>query len=97
LLLLQAKYANISSITKYRALGRRITVPFSKARLQKINDCLDMMARRLDQIEAQRARDDAEDDLEELEEEQFTNPLDAPPSAPFADSPPEKIHGQPEE
>jgi hypothetical protein len=72
-------------------------VPFSKERLQKINDCLDMMARRLDQIEAQRARDDAEDELEELEEEQFTHPLDAPPSAPFADSPPEKIHGQPEE
>jgi hypothetical protein len=69
-------------------------VPFSKERLQKINDCLDMMARRLDQIEAQRACDDAEDDEEELLESGETFPT---PQQPFSDSPPEKIHGSPEE
>ena len=69
-------------------------MPFTKSRLQKINDCLDMMSKRLDQIEAQRVCDDAEDDEDELLESGETFPT---PQQPFSDSPPEHIHNQPEE
>jgi hypothetical protein len=71
-----------------------IEVPLSKSMLQRFNDCLDMMSKRMDEMEANReARHDAED--RELEEDLAEgNTMPVAPSAPFADSPPEKIHGQ---
>jgi hypothetical protein len=64
---------------------------------------IDAMERALSIIERQQeARqkaldDECDEELNEEEKEQLTNPLDAPPNAPFADSPPEKIHGQPDQ
>jgi hypothetical protein len=65
-------------------------VALSKSMLKRFNDCLDMMSRRMDGMEAeQKARHDDEDF-----EHDITNPLEAPSNAPFSDSPPEKIHGE---
>jgi hypothetical protein len=72
-------------------------MPLTKSQLQRINDCLDMMSKRLDEAEAQRQeRWDADD--RELAEELFNgNTMPVAPSVPFADSPPERIHGQPDQ
>jgi hypothetical protein len=52
-----------------------------------------MISKRLDEAEERRIREDAED--RELEEDLAEgNTMPVAPSAPFADSPPEKIHGE---
>jgi hypothetical protein len=58
--------------------------------IDKMETALSIMERQ--QEARQKVLDDECD--EEINEEQFINPLDAPPNAPFADSPPEKIHGE---
>ena len=44
-------------------------------------DMCDMISRRLDEAQERRARDDFDD-----RERDITNPLEAPPNAPFSDS-----------
>ena len=67
---------------------------FTPSTLRQIHDCLDRMSKRMDEMEANRqARWDAED--RQLEEElAHGNTMPVAPSAPYADSPPEKIHGE---
>jgi hypothetical protein len=67
-------------------------MPMEPSKLRQIHDCLDRIAKRLDQIEAQRVFDDAEDDLEELLESGETFPA---PQQPFSDGAPQRIHGEP--
>ena len=67
-------------------------MPLNYSLLKKINDCLDMMSKRLDELEARRARNDALEDLDDEEGYDITNPLEAP-QQPFSDSPPQRIHG----
>ena len=87
------KYKTLSFFSSFKW---RLKVPLTKSRLQRINDCLDMMSKRLDEIEEQRIREDAEDEIEALRGERLENPLEAPPNAPFySDSPPAHIHGAP--
>jgi hypothetical protein len=63
------------------------------SKLRQINDCLDRISKRLDEAEARRAREDSED--RRLEEELAEgNTMPVAPSAPCADTPPEKIHGE---
>ena len=58
---------------------------FTPSTLRQIHDCLDRMAKRMDELETNRqARWDAED-----RERDITNPLDEPIQAPFSDSLPE--------
>jgi hypothetical protein len=63
---------------------------FTPSKLRQIHDCLDRMAKRLDEAEERRIRDDAEDKIAELREGN-TQPT---PTQPFSDSPPERIHGE---
>jgi hypothetical protein len=64
-------------------------MPITKSQLQRINDCLDMISKRMDEMEAQRTeRWDSEDG-----ERDITDPFEAP-TQPFSDSPPEKMHGE---
>jgi hypothetical protein len=70
-------------------------MPLSKSQLQRINDCLDMMSKRLDEAQERRIREDADDrQLEEDMREGNTMPI---PAQPFSDGAPEKIHGQPDQ
>ena len=65
-------------------------MPLPTSRVRQLIDLCDKMSARLDEMEAQRqARWDSED-----RERDITNPLDAPPNAPFSDSPPSQIHGE---
>jgi hypothetical protein len=65
-------------------------MPIDRSQLRRM---IDSMERAMTRMECdQKARHDAED---REYEEQFTNPLDAPPCAPFSDSPPAHIHGYP--
>ena len=67
-------------------------MPLTKSRLQRINDCLDMMSKRLDEAEVQRqARWDSEDREEKELAKGNTMPT---PTQPFSDSPPSHIHGE---
>ena len=67
-------------------------MPVDRSQLRRM---IDSMEKALTIMEAnQKVRHDAEN--REMEEDcDFTNPLDAPREAPFADSPPAHIHGQP--
>ena len=58
-------------------------MPITKARLDRMIDMIDS---------AWLKRRDSEG-----RERDITNPLEAPPQAPFSDSPPEKIHGKPDQ
>ena len=67
-------------------------MPVDRSQLRRMIDSMERALTRME--EEQRLRFDAED--REMEENcGITNPLDAPPEAPFADSPPSHIHGQP--
>jgi hypothetical protein len=68
-------------------------MPLSKSRMQRINDCLDVMSKRMDEMEVnQKARHDADD--RELEEELAESNTISTPTQPFSDSLPEKAHGE---
>ena len=67
---------------------------FTPSTLRQIHDCLDRISKRLDEAEERRTREDAEEDHELEEERAEGNTMPVAPSAPFADSPPEKIHGE---
>jgi hypothetical protein len=69
-------------------------VPLTKSQLQRFNDCLDVMSKRMDEMEAQRqARWDSED--RELEEELARGNTMPTPTPPFSDGAPQRIHGEP--
>jgi hypothetical protein len=63
-------------------------MPISQSKLQQLNDMLDSWLERREkgQLNGIDDDDDCDDPL---------NPLEAPPHAPFADSPPARIHGEP--
>jgi hypothetical protein len=62
-------------------------MPIDKSRV-------DRMIKMMDEFLIQHFKDSLSDDDED--EDEFLDPLDAPPSEPFySDSPPEQIHGQP--
>jgi hypothetical protein len=72
-------------------------LPLSKSRMQKINDMIELMdlwlTRREQEIAAGTYYDDDDDDDCKVAEGN-TMPT---PTQPFSDSPPEKIHGQPDQ
>jgi hypothetical protein len=69
-------------------------MPLTKSRLQRINDCLDMMDLWLAQRDREIAAGTYYDDEDEELAEGNTMPT---PTQPFSDSPPTKIHGQPDQ
>jgi hypothetical protein len=68
-------------------------MPLTKAELQRINDCIDMMDAWLTQRDLQIATGTYYDDDDEDEELAEGNTIPTP-TQPFSDGPPERIHGE---
>jgi hypothetical protein len=65
-------------------------MPVEKAKVLELIEMMDNFLKQREQDQLDRIDDNEDCDI--------TNPLDAPPSEPFySDGPPEKIHGQPDQ
>jgi hypothetical protein len=66
-------------------------MPIDKSRVDRMISMMDDYLKQLEQDKLNGYPDD--DDEEDCND--ITNPLEAPPSRPFVDSPPAQIHGEP--
>jgi hypothetical protein len=66
-------------------------MPIDKSRMDRMISMMDDYLKQLEQDKLNGYPDDDEEDCDY----DIVNPLDAPPSRPFTDSPPQQIHGEP--